>query len=118
MCSINLSSQPPCCASPILQMSQVHVNATLYAYTFCRDAVCKILLRREEKKTNSLCVLIYHAGQSGLGKSTLMNTLFKSKVSRSSAQPSPQERIPKTIEIKSISHGWPFFTSAKTVRVL
>ncbi|CAB1458283.1 unnamed protein product [Pleuronectes platessa] len=42
--------------------------------------------------------------QSGLGKSTLMNTLFKSKVSRKSVQPSPEERIPKTIEIKSVSH--------------
>lgn len=41
---INLSSQPPCCASHILQTSQVHVNATLYARTVCRDAVCKILL--------------------------------------------------------------------------
>lgn len=35
-----------------------------------------------------------------------MNTLFKSKVSRKSVQPGSEERIPKTIEIKSISHGW------------
>lgn len=34
-----------------------------------------------------------------------MNTLFKSKVSRKSVQPDPEERIPKTIDIKSISHG-------------
>lgn len=51
---------------------------------------------------NTVCLPL---GQSGLGKSTLMNTLFKSKVSRKSAQPDPEERIPKTIEIKSISHG-------------
>lgn len=44
-------------------------------------------------------------GQSGLGKSTLMNTLFKSKVSRRSVLPASQEKIPKTVEIKSISHG-------------
>ncbi|EPQ18939.1 Septin-9 [Myotis brandtii] len=45
-------------------------------------------------------------GQSGLGKSTLINTLFKSKISRKSVQPpSSEERIPKTIEIKSITHG-------------
>lgn len=44
-------------------------------------------------------------GQSGLGKSTLMNTLFKSKVSRRSVLPAAQEKIPKTVEIKSISHG-------------
>uniref|UniRef100_A0A3B4TB23 Septin 9a n=1 Tax=Seriola dumerili TaxID=41447 RepID=A0A3B4TB23_SERDU len=42
--------------------------------------------------------------QSGLGKSTLMNTLFKSKVSRKSVLATAQEKIPKTIEIKSISH--------------
>lgn len=34
-----------------------------------------------------------------------MNTLFKSKVSRKSVKPDPEERIPKTIDIKSISHG-------------
>lgn len=44
-------------------------------------------------------------GQSGLGKSTLMNTLFKSKVSRKSVLATAQEKIPKTVEIKSISHG-------------
>ncbi|POI25859.1 hypothetical protein CIB84_010391, partial [Bambusicola thoracicus] len=43
-------------------------------------------------------------GQSGLGKSTLINTLFKSKISRKSVQPTSEERIPKTIEIKSITH--------------
>uniref|UniRef100_A0A452REX6 Septin 9 n=1 Tax=Ursus americanus TaxID=9643 RepID=A0A452REX6_URSAM len=42
--------------------------------------------------------------QSGLGKSTLINTLFKSKISRKSVQPTSEERIPKTIEIKSITH--------------
>lgn len=53
-----------------------------------------------------VCVWVFCcSGQSGLGKSTLMNTLFKSKVSRKSVQPNPEERIPKTIEIKSISHG-------------
>jgi len=34
-----------------------------------------------------------------------MNTLFKSKVSRKSVLATAQEKIPKTIEIKSISHG-------------
>ncbi|XP_027993589.2 LOW QUALITY PROTEIN: septin-9-like [Eptesicus fuscus] len=43
-------------------------------------------------------------GQSGLGKSTLINTLFKSKISCKSVQPpSSEERIPKTIEIKFIT---------------
>lgn len=50
-------------------------------------------------------IVCVYAGQSGLGKSTLMNTLFKSKVSRKSVMGTAEERIPKTIEIKSISHG-------------
>lgn len=43
-------------------------------------------------------------GHSGLGKSTLVNTLFKSQVSRRSAGWSRDEKIPKTVEIKSVSH--------------
>ncbi|XP_016327079.1 neuronal-specific septin-3 isoform X1 [Sinocyclocheilus anshuiensis] len=43
-------------------------------------------------------------GQSGLGKSTLVNTLFKSQVSRRSTSWSRDEKIPKTVEIKSASH--------------
>ena len=56
----------------------------------------------------SVCVCVCVClGQSGLGKSTLMNTLFKSKVSRKSVMGTGEERIPKTIEIKSVSHGKP-----------
>ncbi len=54
---------------------------------------------------SALSTVFLITGQSGLGKSTLMNTLFKSKVSRKSVQATAQEKIPKTIEIKSISHG-------------
>ncbi|KAJ8363311.1 hypothetical protein SKAU_G00121420 [Synaphobranchus kaupii] len=43
-------------------------------------------------------------GHSGLGKSTLVNTLFKSQVSRRSTGWSRDEKIPKTVEIKSVSH--------------
>jgi len=42
-------------------------------------------------------------GGSGLGKSTLVNTIFKSKVSRSTCKPEDYT-TPKTVEIKSISH--------------
>lgn len=44
-------------------------------------------------------------GQSGLGKSTMVNTLFKSKVSRKSACPAYEERIPKTVQLLSVAHG-------------
>ncbi|NXF35196.1 SEP12 protein, partial [Nyctibius bracteatus] len=43
-------------------------------------------------------------GQSGLGKSTMVNTLFKSKVSRKASQPNQEERIPKTVQLQSITH--------------
>ncbi|XP_053132919.1 septin-12 isoform X2 [Hemicordylus capensis] len=43
-------------------------------------------------------------GQSGLGKSTMVNTLFKSKVSRKSACPGYEECIPKTLHLLSVSH--------------
>lgn len=45
------------------------------------------------------------SGQSGLGKSTLVNTLFKSQVSRKSSGWNREEKIPKTVEIKAIGHG-------------
>lgn len=45
------------------------------------------------------------SGNSGLGKSTLVNTLFKSQVSRRSAGWARDEKIPKTIEVKAVSHG-------------
>ncbi|KAM4594296.1 septin 9b isoform 1-T1 [Fundulus diaphanus] len=67
------------------------------------DAILEQMRRKAMKQGFELNLMV--VGQSGLGKSTLMNTLFKSKVSRNkSVQSNPEERIPKTIEIKSISH--------------
>uniref|UniRef100_H2MYA7 Septin-type G domain-containing protein n=1 Tax=Oryzias latipes TaxID=8090 RepID=H2MYA7_ORYLA len=43
-------------------------------------------------------------GQSGLGKSTLVNTLFKSKVSRKSCTPNYEEKISKTVRLHAVSH--------------
>ncbi|KAM9124507.1 septin-12 [Pangshura tecta] len=43
-------------------------------------------------------------GQSGLGKSTMVNTLFKSKVSRKPTGLSYEERIPKTVQLQSVTH--------------
>ncbi|XP_015236812.1 PREDICTED: septin-9-like [Cyprinodon variegatus] len=67
------------------------------------DAILEQMRRKAMKQGFELNLMV--VGQSGLGKSTLMNTLFKSKVSRNkSVQSGPEERIPKTVEIKSISH--------------
>lgn len=52
--------------------------------------------------SSSSCLV---AGQSGLGKSTLVNTLFKSQVSRKASSWNREEKIPKTVEIKAIGHG-------------
>ncbi|RVE75426.1 hypothetical protein OJAV_G00017210 [Oryzias javanicus] len=43
-------------------------------------------------------------GQSGLGKSTLVNTLFKSKVSRKSCTVNYEEKISKTVRLHAVSH--------------
>ncbi|XP_061079912.1 neuronal-specific septin-3-like isoform X1 [Conger conger] len=66
------------------------------------DAILEQMRRKAMKQGFELNIMV--VGQSGLGKSTLMNTLFKSKVSRRSVVSTSEERIPKTIEIKSISH--------------
>ncbi|XP_077427149.1 septin 9b isoform X3 [Vanacampus margaritifer] len=66
------------------------------------DAILEQMRRKAMKQGFELNIMV--VGQSGLGKSTLMNTLFKSKVSRKSVAPNPEDRIPKTVEIKSISH--------------
>ncbi|KAJ8264074.1 hypothetical protein GJAV_G00144800 [Gymnothorax javanicus] len=66
------------------------------------DAILEQMRRKAMKQGFELNIMV--VGQSGLGKSTLINTLFKSKVSRKSVLPTGEERIPQTIEIKSISH--------------
>ncbi|XP_067315606.1 septin 9b isoform X2 [Pseudorasbora parva] len=66
------------------------------------DAILEQMRRKAMKQGFEFNIMV--VGQSGLGKSTLMNTLFKSKVSRRSVMTTEEERIPKTIEIKSISH--------------
>uniref|UniRef100_A0A8D0GIZ1 Septin 9 n=1 Tax=Sphenodon punctatus TaxID=8508 RepID=A0A8D0GIZ1_SPHPU len=66
------------------------------------DAILEQMRRKAMKQGFEFNIMV--VGQSGLGKSTLINTLFKSKVSRKSIQPTSEERIPKTIEIKSVTH--------------
>uniref|UniRef100_A0A6Q2Z562 Septin-type G domain-containing protein n=1 Tax=Esox lucius TaxID=8010 RepID=A0A6Q2Z562_ESOLU len=66
------------------------------------DAILEQMRRKAMKQGFEFNIMV--VGQSGLGKSTLMNTLFKSKVSRKSVLATAQEKIPKTIEIMSVSH--------------
>ncbi|KAM6175542.1 septin-9 isoform 1-T1 [Erethizon dorsatum] len=66
------------------------------------DSILEQMRRKAMKQGFEFNIMV--VGQSGLGKSTLINTLFKSKISRKSVQPTSEEHIPKTIEIKSITH--------------
>ena len=48
--------------------------------------------------------LSFFSGATGLGKSTMVNTLFKGRLSRMSST-GAAAAIPKTVEVKSVSHG-------------
>ena len=51
-----------------------------------------------------VAVAVVVIGESGLGKSTLVNTLFKAKVSRPSCM-QVSTPIPSTVDINAVSHG-------------
>ncbi|KAM3582752.1 uncharacterized protein V6R79_009431 [Siganus canaliculatus] len=85
---------------PGLQMS--YIGATdLFGYVGI-EAVLDQMRSKTMKAGFEFNVMV--VGQSGLGKSTLVNTLFKSKVSRKSCTPSYDERIGKTVKLHTISH--------------
>lgn len=46
--------------------------------------------------------LWWHIGQSGLGKSTLVNSLFLTDLYQDAAYPNPAMRIPKTTEVMMV----------------
>ena len=52
-----------------------------------------------------LSSLTFCAGQTGLGKSTLINTIFASHLIDSKGRLSPTEPVRNTTEIQSVSHG-------------
>ncbi|KAM4631609.1 septin-12 [Discoglossus pictus] len=62
------------------------------------DSVLDQMRRKAMKSGFEFNIMV--VGQSGLGKSTLVNTLFKSKVVRLP----PGAGIPKTLELKAVSH--------------
>ncbi|XP_053550520.1 septin-12 isoform X2 [Bombina bombina] len=62
------------------------------------DSVLDQMRRKAVKNGFEFNIMV--VGQSGLGKSTLVNTLFKSKVIRNI----PGAGIPKTLELKAVSH--------------
>lgn len=67
------------------------------------EAVLEQMRRKTMKAGFEFNIMV--VGQSGLGKSTLVNTLFKSRVSRKScSSASYHEKIPKTVNLHSVSH--------------
>ncbi|XP_051742563.1 uncharacterized protein septin12 isoform X1 [Ctenopharyngodon idella] len=66
------------------------------------EAVLDQMRRKTMKAGFEFNIMV--VGQSGLGKSTLVNTLFKSKVSRKSCTPNYEEKISKTVQLQSVSH--------------
>uniref|UniRef100_A0A8B9JTV5 Septin 12 n=1 Tax=Astyanax mexicanus TaxID=7994 RepID=A0A8B9JTV5_ASTMX len=66
------------------------------------EAVLDQMRRKTMKAGFEFNIMV--VGQSGLGKSTLVNTLFKSKVSRKSCTPNYEENISKTVHLQSVSH--------------
>ncbi|XP_003384519.1 PREDICTED: neuronal-specific septin-3-like [Amphimedon queenslandica] len=65
------------------------------------DTIQEQIRKKSLKKGFEFNLIV--VGESGLGKSTLVNTLFKSKISRTSCTPGPHI-IPKTTEVNSVSH--------------
>ncbi|XP_062874616.1 neuronal-specific septin-3 isoform X1 [Trichomycterus rosablanca] len=89
----------PCLVEPSMQ--GVIRGGDLFGYVGI-EAVLDQMRRKTMKAGFEFNIMV--VGQSGLGKSTLVNTLFKSKVSRKSCTPNYEEKISKTVHLQSISH--------------
>ncbi|XP_059204031.1 uncharacterized protein septin12 isoform X1 [Centropristis striata] len=89
-----------CPSVPGLQMSFIR-GTDLFGYVGI-EAVLDQMRRKTMKAGLEFNIMV--VGQSGLGKSTLVNTLFKSKVSRKSCTPNYEEKISKTVKLHSVSH--------------
>ena len=61
-----------------------------------RDPVCYF---------GSTVVLFVYIGESGLGKSTLLNSLFLTDLYTPSSYPSIEERMKKTVEVSACLHS-------------
>ncbi|KAJ6658966.1 hypothetical protein lerEdw1_019603 [Lerista edwardsae] len=86
---------------PVVPMKPVGINSNLLGYIGI-DTIIEQMRKKTMKTGFDFNVMV--VGQSGLGKSTLVNTLFKSQVSRKSSGWNREEKIPKTVEIKAIGH--------------
>ncbi|XP_050021516.1 neuronal-specific septin-3 isoform X2 [Alexandromys fortis] len=86
---------------PAVPMKPVSINSNLLGYIGI-DTIIEQMRKKTMKTGFDFNIMV--VGQSGLGKSTLVNTLFKSQVSRKASSWNREEKIPKTVEIKAIGH--------------
>uniref|UniRef100_A0A8D1GPL2 Neuronal-specific septin-3 n=1 Tax=Sus scrofa TaxID=9823 RepID=A0A8D1GPL2_PIG len=86
---------------PAVPMKPVSINSSLLGYIGI-DTIIEQMRKKTMKTGFDFNIMV--VGQSGLGKSTLVNTLFKSQVSRKASSWNREEKIPKTVEIKAIGH--------------
>ncbi|XP_072452395.1 neuronal-specific septin-3 isoform X2 [Notamacropus eugenii] len=86
---------------PAVPMKPLGISSNLLGYIGI-DTIIEQMRKKTMKTGFDFNIMV--VGQSGLGKSTLINTLFKSQVSRKSASWNREEKIPKTVEIKAIGH--------------
>ncbi|XP_061701829.1 uncharacterized protein septin12 isoform X2 [Syngnathoides biaculeatus] len=89
-----------CQTVPDLQMSFIH-GSDLFGYVGI-EAVLDQMRHKTMKAGFEFNIMV--VGQSGLGKSTMVNTLFKSKVSRKSCTQNHAEKISSTVKLQSVSH--------------
>ncbi|XP_047427953.1 uncharacterized protein LOC124997940 [Mugil cephalus] len=89
-----------CPPVPGTQMSYIR-GTDLLGYVGI-EAVLDQMRRKTMKAGFEFNIMV--VGQSGLGKSTLVNTLFKSKISPKSCTPNYEEKISKTVKLHSVSH--------------
>jgi len=87
---------------PAVPMKPVSIHSNLLGYIGI-DTIIEQMRKKTMKTGFDFNIMV--VGQSGLGKSTLVNTLFKSQVSRKASSWNREEKIPKTVEIKAIGHG-------------
>nr|XP_004463521.2 neuronal-specific septin-3 isoform X2 [Dasypus novemcinctus] len=86
---------------PAVPVKPVGINSSLLGYVGI-DTIIEQMRKKTMKTGFDFNIMV--VGQSGLGKSTLVNTLFKSQVSRKASSWNREEKIPKTVEIKAIGH--------------
>ncbi len=107
MASANVMSNPQ---NPVMPKSHVgfdsittQIERKLLKRGFQFNVICVGML--VFVFTTKLDLLTLEAGQTGLGKSTLINTIFASHLIDSKGRLTPSDPVRTTTEIQAVSHG-------------